>query len=299
VAARAFERARASTPDRFVYQVAGAAAATAAAQWADARKMWDDIDARWPDDSRFVVPRLETYLATDMAKEAKGLIDELPSRFNRDPEVARLRVSAADKLGPGPDYEKLITDWEESAEYDPEPVRRHIALRLRDGRLEEAFELLAKLEARGASTEARQMMIALGAGIGRFDEAARQAALVGYDSLAERLKLRAALDEDPREIPPGLTKIPDHDARLLAAKLKSARQPEQALADVKAVLREDRFLAEALALEVNILEKLGRSDEAVSAREQLQFADPAFVSGPRTVAGETAAGSQAQVSLSE
>jgi len=299
VAAHAFERARLGTQDRFVYEVAGAAALSAAAQWSEARKLWDDLDARWPDDSRFVVPRLETYLSTGMAKEAQSLVDELPKRFNNDPEVARLRVGIADKLGPGPDYEKLVTEWETAAEYDPEPVRRHIALRLRDGRFEEAFELLGKLEARGAGTEAKQMTIALGAGIGRFDEAAKQAALVGSDALAERLRLRGALDKDPHEIPPGLLRIPDFDARLLAAKLRATRQPDQALSDVRAILREDRFLAEAIALEIGILERLGRSDEAVQARERLQFADPAFVSGPRTVAGETAAGSQSQLSLAE
>lgn len=299
VAARAFERARQGTPDRFVYQVAGAAALSASSQWAEARKQWDDLDARWPDDSRFVVPRLETYLATGMAKEALALIGELPSRFDRDPEIARLRVQIADKLGPGPDYEQLIAAWENAAEYDPEPVRRHIALRLRDGRFEEAFELLAKLEARGAASEAKQMMIALGAGIGRFEEAARQAALAGSDSLAERLRIRDALDKDPHTIPPALLKIPDHDARLLAAKMRGVREPEKALADVRTVLREDRFLAEAIVLEINLLEKLGRSDEALQARERLQFADPAFVSGPRTVAGETVAGSQSQLSLAE
>lgn len=299
VAAHAFERARKSTPDRFVYEVAGAAAASASAAWSDARKLWDDLDARWPDDSRFVVARLEAYLSTGMAREAQALIDELPDRFDNDPEVARLRVGIAEKLGPGPDYEQLVAAWEAAAAYDPEPVRRHIALRLRDGRLEEAFELLAKLEARGAATEAKQMMIALGAGIGRFDEAAKQAALVGSDSLAERLRLRAALEKAPHEIPPGLLRMPDHDARLLAAKLRAAKEPEKALADVRALLRDDRFLAEAIALEINILEKLGRSDEAVSARERLQFADPAFVSGPRTVAGETAAGVQSQLSLAE
>lgn len=298
-AAIAFERARKTTPDRFVFEVAGAAAAATAGQSADARKQWDDLDARWPDDSRFVIPRIEAYLQTDMAKEAQSLIGELPNRFQHDPEVARLRVEIADKLGPGPDYEQLVAAWETAAEYDPEPVRRHIALRLRDGRLEEAFELLAKLEARGAATEAKQMMIALGAGIGRFDEAAKQAALVGSDGLAERLRLRAALEKDPNETPPALLRIPDLDARLLAAKLRAARQPEQALADVRAILTTDRFLAEAIALEVNILEKLGRSDEAVHARERLQFADPAFASGPRTVAGETATGSQSQLSLAE
>lgn len=299
VAVRAFERARETTPDRFVFQAGGAAALTASAQWAEARKLWDDLDARWPDDSRFVIPRLEAYLATDMPKEAQALIEELPDRFDHDPEVARLRVGVADKLGPGPDYEQLIAAWEAAAEYDPEPVRRHISLRLRDGRLEEAFELLAKLEARGASAEAKQMMIALGAGIGRFDEAAKQAALVGNDSLAERLRLRSALDKAPHDIPPALLRIPDHDARLLAAKLRAARQPEQALADVRALLRDDRFLAEAIVLEVNLLERLGRSDEAVQARERLQFADPAFVAGPRTVAGETGAGVQSQLSLAE
>ncbi len=299
VAITGFERARKSTPGRFVFEVAGAAAASSAGQWAEARKDWDDIDARWPDDSRFVVPRLETYLATDMPKEAQALLEELPDRFDKDPEIARLRVGIADKLGPGPDYEQLVAAWEDAAEYDPEPVRRHIALRLRDGRLEEAFELLAKLESRGASTEAKQMTIALGAGIGRFEDAAKQAALAGSDGLAERLRLRAALDRNPKEAPPDLLKMPDYDARLLVAKMKAATEPQQALAEVRAVLALDRFLAEAIALEVNILERLGRHDEAVQARERLQFADPAFASGPRTVAGETETGSQAQVSLAE
>lgn len=296
VAAHSFERALQGTPDRFVYAVARAAAVAASGQAAEARKQWDDIDARWPDDSRFVIARLEAYLASDLAAEAQALITELPDRFDRDPEIARLRVGVADKLGPGPDYEQLIAAWEAAAEYDPEPVRRHIALRLRDGRFEEAFELLAMLEARGAATEAKQMMIALGAGIGRFDEAAKQAALVGSDALAERLRLRAALDKNPKEIPPALLKLPGNDSRLLVAKMRSAKQPEQALANVRTMLREDRFQPEAIALEVSLLEKLGRSDEAVQARERLQFADPAFVSGPRTVAGETVLASQSQVS---
>jgi tetratricopeptide (TPR) repeat protein len=143
------------------------------------------------------------------------------------------------------------------------------------------------------------MTIALGAGIGRFEEAARQAASAGSDSLAERLRLRAALDRNPKEAPADLLKMPDYDARLLAAKLRAAADPEQALAEVRAVLAMDRFLAEAIALEVSILERLGRHDEAIRARERLQFADPAFASGPRTVAGETDIGSQAQASLAE
>jgi tetratricopeptide (TPR) repeat protein len=288
VAARAFERARETTPDRFVFEVAVAAAAAASGLWADARKKFDDLEARWPDDSRFVIPRLEAYLATDMAKEAQTLIDELPARFDRDPEVARLRVGVAEKLGPGPDFEQLITAWEEAAEHDPEPVRRHIALRLRDGRFEEAFALLGKLEARGATSEAKQMTIALGADIGRFEDAAKQAALAGSEALAERLRLRAALDKDPRSIPPALLRIPDLDARLLAAKLRAPTDPAGALAEVQSLLREDRFLAEAIALEVSLLERLGKSDEAVRARERLQFADPAFASGPRIVAGASA-----------
>ncbi len=299
VAVRAFERAREGTPDRFVYQAASAAAFASAGQWADARKSWDELDARWPDDSRFVIPRVETYLASGMAKEAQGLIDELPDRFDHDPEIARLRVGIADKVGPGPDYEKLISEWETAAEYDPEPVRRHIALRLRDGRFEEAFELLPKLEARGASTEAKQMMIAIGAGIGRFDEAAKQAALVGSDSLAQRLRIRAVLEKEPRTVPPSLLNLGETDARLLAAKLLGQSNPNQALADVQAILREDRFLAEAIVLEVNLLERLGRTEEAIQARERLQFADPAFVSGPRVVAGATAKASGSPTSGSQ
>lgn len=298
-AAQTFERARRSTPDRFVFEAAVAASLSAAGQSAEARKLWDELDARWPDDSRFVVPRVEAWLKNDMLAEAQALMKSLPARFAKDPEVARLRVEIAEKLGPGPDFERLLAEWEDAAAYNPEPVRRHIALRLRDGRFEEAFELLAKLEARGAATEAKQMMIALGAGIGRFDEAAKQAALVGSDALAERLRIRAALDKAPQEIPAALLRIPDLDARLLAAKMKATRSPDKALADVRAILREDRFLAEAIALEIGLLEKLGRSDEAVAARERLQFADPAFVSGPRTVAGVTSTGSQSQASLVE
>lgn len=299
IAAHSFERALESTPDRFVFAVAHAAAVAASDQGTEARKLWDEIDARWPDDSRFVIARLESYLGNDMAAEAQALMAELPDRFDHDPKITRLKVGIADRLGPGADYEKLIADWEAAAEYDPEPVRRHIALRLRDGRFEEAFELLAMLEARGAATEAKQMMIALGAGIGRFDEAAKQAALVGSDDLAQRLRLRAALDKNPKEVPAALLKLPGSDARLLVIKLRSASQPQQALADVRAMLREDRFQPEAIALEVALLEKLGMPDEAVQARERLQFADPAFVSGPRTVAGETVAATQSQFSVAE
>jgi len=301
VAARTFERARTNSPERLLLDAAVAAAVASSSSEAavEARKRWDDLDARWPADSRFAIPRLESYLASGMATEAKTLLKELPNRFDADPSIARLRVEIAEALGPGPDYEQLVAAWAAVAAYDPEPVRRHIALRLRAGRLEEAFELLAQLEARGAATEAKQMTIALGAEIGRFEEAAKQAAVMGSDTLAERLRVRAALERSPADIPPQLARAKDHDARLLVAKLRASRQPEQALADVRSVLRENRFRAEAIALEVMLLERLGRRDEAVQARERLQFADPAFVSGPRTVAGETSAGSQVQASLSE
>lgn len=298
-AAHSFERALQGTPDRFVFQVASAASLNVAEQGAEARKRWDDLDARWPDDSRFVIPRLEAYLATGMAKEAKELLAEMPDRFAHDPEIARLRVAIAEKLGPGPDYEQLLVAWEDAAGYDPEPVRRHIALRLRDGRLQEAFELLGKLEARGATSEAKQMTIALGAGIGRFEDAAKQAVLSGSDRLAQRLRLRAALDKDPRVIPPALFQSPEPELRLLAAKMRASAEPERALDDVRNILREDRFFADAIAVEVSLLERLGRSDQAVQARERLQFADPAFVAGPRTIAGETASASQSQLSLVE
>lgn len=298
-AARAFEKARIDVTGRFAFEVAAAAAANAGGDWALARKLWDEVESRWPLDSRFVVPRVEAYLASGLAVEARSLLLELPPRFDKDPAVAKLRVEIAEAVGPGEDYERLVAAWEEAAAYDPEPVRRHIALRLRDGRFEEAFELLAKLEARGAATEAREMMIALGAEIGRFADAAKQAAIMGNDSLAKRLRLRAALEQDSRNIPIGLVKARDPDLRLLLAKLQLPRDADKALADVRAVLREDRFRAEAIAIEVRALEQLGRWDEAVAARERLQFADPALVSGPRTVAGLTSTGSQAQVSLAE
>ncbi len=172
-------------------------------------------------------------------------------------------------------------------------------VRLRDGRLAEAFELINRLEDRGAATEAQQLMVALGCELGRYDEAAKQAAKMGSDTLAQKLKLRAALSRNPREAPPQLIKTTDADSRLLLAKILAARQPERALEQVRAVRRQEHFRAEAIALEVKVLERLGREDEAVSAREQLQFADPAFVSGPRTVAGSTSTGSQTQVSLAE
>lgn len=299
VATRAFERALANQPGRFVYEAAAAAAVSSAGQWGEARKRWDALDARWPADSRFAASRVESYVKAGAPGEAKAILEELPDRFNGDPTVARLRVEIAETVGPGPDYEALVTAWEDAAPYDPEPVRRHISLRLRDGRLAEAFELLDKLEARGAATEAKQLMIALGAEIGRYEEAAKQAAVMGSDDLAQRLRLRASLERGSREPSAQLAAATDFEARLLAAKMNLARNPQRTLEDVRALLREDRFRVEALALEVRALEKLGKWEEAVKARERLQFADPAFVSGPRTVAGSTSTGSQEQASLSE
>lgn len=299
MAARSFEHAEQLSTDRFVFQVAGAAATSGSGLWSEARKVWDALDASWPADSRFAAARVESYLSSGAADEAKQLLEEIPDRFAGDPTFARLQVQVAEAVGPGADFEALIEAWEAAAAFDPEPVRRHISLRLRDGRLAEAFELINKLEDRGAATEAQQLMVALGCELGRYEEAAKQAAKMGSDKLAQKLKLRAALSRNPREAPPQLVKTTDSDSRLLLAKILAARQPERALEQVRTVLRQERFRAEAIALEVKVLERLGREDEAVSAREQLQFADPAFVSGPRTVAGSTSTGSQAQVSLAQ
>ncbi len=298
-AARSFEHAEEMNPGRFVFQVAGAAAVSGVGQWAEARKLWDSLDASWPSDGRFAAPRMESYLSSGAADEAKQLMDEIPDRFAGDPTLARLQVQVAEVVGPGPDFEKLVEAWEAAAAYDPEPVRKHISLRLRDGRLAEAFELINRLEDRGAATEAEQLMVALGSELGRYDEAAKQAAKMGSDTLSEKLKLRAALGRNPREAPARLFKATDPDSRLLLAKITASRQPELALNQVRSVLRQERFRAEAIALEVKVLERLGREEEAVSARERLQFADPAFVSGPMTVAGSTATGSQPQASLAE
>lgn len=298
-AARSFERAQQLSPDRFVFQVAGAAATSGLGQWSEARKQWDALDASWPADSRFATPRIESYLSSGAVEEAGPLLDELPDRYAGDPTVARLRVQVAEAVGPGPNFEKLVEAWEAAAAFDPEPVRKHISLRLRDGRLAEAFELINKLEDRGAATEAQQLMVALGAELGRYDEAAKQAAKMGSDELSEKLKLRAALTRNPRDVPAQLGKILDPDSRLLLAKLQASRDPELALAQVRAVLHQQPNRAEAIALEIRVLEKLGREDQAVSAREKLQFVDPAFGSGPRTVAGSTSTGSQPQASLPE
>lgn len=298
-AARSFEHADQLGGQRFVFRAATAAAVSAVGQGSEARKLWDALDANWPGDSRFAAPRIESYLASGATDEAKRLLEELADRFAGDPTLARLRVQVAEEAGPGPGFEELIEAWEAAAAFDPEPVRKHISLRLRDGRLAEAFELITRLEDRGAATEAQQLMVALGAELGRYDEAAKQAAKLGKDELSEKLKLRGALGRNPREAPPQLLKATDSDARLVLAKILASREPEAALGHVRAVLRQQRFRAEAIALEIKVLERLGREEEAVGARERLQFADPAFVSGPRMVAGSTAAGSQPQVSLPE
>lgn|GEM_PF-1497112 len=298
-AARSFEHAEQLSTQRFVFEVADAAAVSGLGQWNEARKLWDALDASWPGDGRFAAPRIESYLGSGAADEAGKLLEELPDRFAGDPTLARLQVQVAEAVGPGPDFEKLIEAWEAAAAYDPEPVRKHISLRLRDGRLAEAFELINRLEDRGAATEAQQLMVALGCELGRYDEAAKQASKMGGDALAQRLKLRAALTRAPREAPAQLSKASDPDSRLLLAKIVASRQPELALGQVRSVLHQTPFRAEAIALEVKVLERLGREDEAVSARERLQFADPAFVSGPRTVAGSMSSGSQPQISLPE
>jgi tetratricopeptide (TPR) repeat protein len=266
-------RMAAEAQPRSLGRAADLAAALGAAGLSEpAREAWADVARRSPGDGRFVLPRARAALAVGDARGARAVLSELGGRHQGEGPVVAVEVAVADALGGSDDA--LLARWQQSAPTDPEPVHRRIALRVTEGRLEDALALTGELARRGRADEANALTVALASDLGRWDQARDAAASLGAGDVARRL---AAADASPAEVVEALAEARAPEARLARAQalLQIGRAPE-ALQIARAVLADDPWWPEALWIESRALRATGDAAAAEAAQAKLVRADPLF-----------------------
>jgi hypothetical protein len=263
--------------------LADEAAALAASGRAEAATVaWSTLQEAWPLDPRFQLPLAVAASDSGQPLIAARVVQALDPRFLDEPAVVELAVRIADATGPDADYDHLLERWADAYPHEPEPVRRRVALRVRAGRLEEAWDLLPELAARGAGPEAARARMAIGVGIHRYDEAAAAADAVGETAVATRILTRKALAADDHTVPIGLTSIDDPRARQVESVVRlRGGDAEGALAAADDALAAAPFLPEALAARADALRALGRTADADATEAALHLSDPDFDRGTR------------------
>ncbi len=222
------------------------------------------------DDPRLVPLWLDAWVRSGRVNEAETLGLRANATFPDDRNVARTLAELARARGNVEDYESWVQRWSDRASDDPEPARRLIGILARENRWQEAWRAIAELERRGAREEARQWKVTAGLALERYREAAEAADPV----TAARIEARAALeglagytldlhDDDTPEA---------HLARGSHAMGYGAH--ERALSEAEKALRTRPWWPEALELKSRALQALGRSDQAIVARNRWLAAEP-------------------------
>ncbi len=302
----AFEAGVVTGGDWLALRAGVAAALSASGDAAGALQAWESLATQWSEDSRFPVARAAAYLDVGEPRVARSLLDGLSRHHERDPAVVALRVDIAEREGPGADYERLLAEWADVDRDAPEPIRRRVALQVREGRLREAYDLLEELITRGAIAEAKTLRMALANDLGRHEDAAREAESLHRFDLARRLRWKARLKAGDLHVREGLPASRSREDSLVAAAAVLPESPEQAFDFTSEVLERDRWDPEALVLRATALQLSGRQAEADESLRKAYFADPALAigegsgawpsEGPSTAAGSTTAGSHEQSS---
>ena len=272
-----FTRASLAQPQRVLFRADEAAAVRAMGLEEEARRAWDLVQAKAPDDLRFVASRARSMVDTREFDDAAELLEGLPERYENDVAVIELWVAISEAGGKAPPYDGLLARWQFADGTDPEPVRRRIALRVREERYDEAMAFIRTLEERGAREEASRLAMSLGVATGDYALAAKKAEDLGLAATASRIRAREALLRAPAEVPPELAAA-DEPVEFVArggARLRAGKAPA-ALADADAALAKDPWMPEALALRMEALQQLGRTDDARRTARQLRAADPAW-----------------------
>jgi tetratricopeptide (TPR) repeat protein len=277
LAREAFTLGVSAHPDGAVLRADEAVAYGRLEKWDTAWARWREVEALVPGDPRFAVPRARAALKAEKVKEALAILDSLPEAFQSERSVAELRVAIAEATGRSSNYDELLARWQDAAPSDPEPVRRRVALRIDDGRWEEALALTDELKARGAGDEATRQAMALAVGLERYADAAAQARALGLEDEAARIEARGAMAEDPQAVP-AIVAASTEPSLLVAAgeALLRGRDPEAALAKADAALAQRPWFAEAHALRARALDALGDAESAAAARRTLRQVDPAW-----------------------
>ncbi|MFN0062735.1 MAG: hypothetical protein ACKVPX_09480 [Myxococcaceae bacterium] len=273
-ARQAFTRAALGGGDRVLFR-ADEAAALASLGGQDAPRAWENARRLVPDDIRFLPGHAMALIQVGTWEAALALLDAMPARYQQNAAVLPLRVRIAENGVGRESYEALLEEWERVATSHPEPLRRHIRLLVREQRLAEALAHTDRLAAVGQPQEAAQLAMALAVGVrdwplalAKADEAALQRASVD-------IRARAALEQDPTQVPPELlgAESPLPLLARAAAHLSGSRFAK-ALGDANRVLLLKPWMPEALALRARALWGLGRAAAAQAAEAQLRFSDP-------------------------
>jgi tetratricopeptide (TPR) repeat protein len=281
-------------------------AAALLSRWGKAERAaeaWELVARAAPRDLRFVLPIAQARLAAGDADEAARALDALPGGAARDPDVISLRVAIADAVLPGGAGDSLLEQWQEIAPEDPLPVRRRIALRIREGDYAEALDFIPELGARGEELAARRLEMGLAVGVGQWERGALAAEAAGDAEMARRIRGRGALEADPASVPEGLEEVTDPAGVLVLARaLLAANQARGALLEVRTLLEQNPYNPDALVILAECLERMGDEQGADEARRKLYLADPDISSawpGPSTAPGSTGAGVQSQAAPEE
>lgn len=216
-------------------------------------------------------------MAAGIPGEAEEILAALAEPEASLPEVLAVRVDALDALGhrDQPEHDALLARWAEVAPQDPEPVRRRMLSRVREGRYSDALTLAEALRARGGAAEVERTVVALQSAMGQDELAAKLAMEAGDAELAARLRARAA--PDPAARAAALAEVPGALAAARRAEaLLAAGQEEEALALAETTLRSHPWLPEALDAQAQALDALGRAGDAATTRARLCESDPGF-----------------------
>ena len=273
----AFTGATLSRPSSALFLADEAAALAKGGHPESALLTWTALGESWPGDPRFQLPIARVALAAGQPKVAEKVVRELSAPFLDEPPVVELAVRIADAVGPDADYDVLLARWAVAAPDEPEPVRRRISLRIRASRLNEAWDLLPELAGRGVPDEAARLAMALGVGIGRWEDAAAAANQLGLTDQSTRIAARGALEKAPTVEPPDLDALPDVWAKVAVGHIRFAQKDAAgALVAADGALALRRWMPEALSLRAVALRALGRAAEAAQTEAELAAADPDF-----------------------
>jgi hypothetical protein len=239
--------------------------------------------------TRFRIGRARVFLGTGDARDAANELRALPAAWSDALPAILLRIRVASAGIAGDDLDRLLARWQQLAPQDPEPVRRRIALRIRDARHVEALELAQALRLVDHSEQTSELSVALAVAARRLDEAAGRARDGGSPELAALLEARLQLEVDPRIMPPELKAAKGAAAALARAHLHlRAGHVEQALREAETV-QGGALFPDALALRVQALRVARRTPEESRVRELLRRYDPALAAALETPAPATPA----------
>lgn len=272
----AFQRGAVARPSSVLLQLDVAAALLHTGRDEAALQAWEALAEAHPDDPRVPLGRLRALVAADRVTEAKGILASLPEATRASAEVLALEAAVAERAGEAVAHEAALRAWAAADPKAEAPVAQLLALLLRQARDAEAWALLPERIARAPEPAVHMpLRAALAVSVGELEAAAESLDAQGRPEEAARARARAALEAGKTVAEP-IFADPDPRSRVAAGRAAlAAGEPERAI-KLAQQASSKRPLPEALALEVDALEILGRHADAVARQEQLAKLEPSW-----------------------